>query len=107
MRARALAFACVCFCLAATLPLLAADDKPGKRTGEQVYQTYCGSCHGGGWQGAPVAYDENEWKPRLENGFDAMFQNAKKGMNAMPPMGTCMDCTDEELRASIEEMLRF
>ena len=93
--------------LCAALPLLAANDQPGKRSGEQVYQTYCGSCHGGGWQGAPVAYDENEWKPRLENGFDAMFENAKKGMNAMPPMGTCMDCTDEELRASIEEMLRF
>lgn len=103
MIVRVLVLAFIC----AAAPLLAADNKPAQRSGEQLYQTYCGSCHGGGWQGAPVAYDELEWKPRLANGFDAMFGNAKKGMNAMPPMGTCMDCTDAELRAAIDEMLRF
>ncbi len=44
---------------------------------------------------------------RLERGFDALFENAKQGLNAMPPMGVCMDCTDAELKAAIQEMLRF
>jgi cytochrome c5 len=72
-----------------------------------IYQTYCGNCHSGGWQGAPVANDKKEWDERLAKGFDILFKNAKQGLNGMPPMGTCMDCTDEELRASIKEMLVF
>jgi cytochrome c5 len=91
----------------ASLPLLAAEQKGGKRSGEEVYRVYCGSCHGGGWQQAPVAYDEREWKERMEKGFDVMLANAKKGVNGMPPMGTCMDCSDAELSDAIKEMLRF
>jgi cytochrome c5 len=77
------------------------------RTGAQIFQVYCTSCHGGGWQGAPVANDKTEWEPRMTKGFDALLKSAKQGMNAMPPMGTCMDCTDDELAASIKEMLEF
>ena len=91
----------------AALPLVAAEQNAVPRSGEEVYKVYCGSCHGGGWQAAPVAYDEREWKERMEKGFDILLANAKKGMNAMPPMGTCMDCSDAELSAAIKEMLRF
>jgi cytochrome c5 len=38
-------------------------------------------------------------------GIDALVASAKKGKNAMPPMGTCMDCSDAELKAAIEFML--
>ena len=95
------------FILAATaaIPLFAAD-KP-KRSGDEVYRVYCASCHSGGWQGAPVAYDEREWTDRMAQGMERMFDNAKKGLNGMPPMGTCMDCSDEELKAAVDEMLRF
>jgi cytochrome c5 len=87
--------------------LFAAEPKPGSRSGEEIYKTYCGSCHGGGWQAAPVAYDERDWSERVAKGFQTMFENAKMGLNTMPPMGTCMDCTDAELTAAINEMLRF
>ena len=46
------------------------------RSGAQVYQTYCGVCHSGGWQGAPIANDKKEWDERVAKGFDAMFKNA-------------------------------
>jgi len=77
------------------------------RPSAQLYQTYCASCHSGGWQGAPVANDKSEWAPRLAKGFEAMFKNAKVGVGGMPPMGTCMDCTDEEFTAVIKEMIEF
>jgi len=77
------------------------------RSGAQIYQTYCGVCHGGGWQGAPVANDKNDWSLRMQQGFDAVLKNAKQGFSTMPPMGTCMDCTDEELTAAIKEMLPY
>lgn len=97
-----LRFAVVFFVAA---PLFA--EQKSVRTGEEIYRTYCGSCHGGGWQGAPVAYDEREWAPRVAKGFDELLANSKKGLNGMPPMGTCMDCSDAELLAAIKEMLRF
>ena len=93
--------------LFAASALFAAEPKPAARSGEEIYKEYCGSCHGGGWQAAPVAYDERDWSERTVKGLDVMFQNAKKGMNTMPPMGTCMDCTDAELTDAIKEMLRF
>jgi len=36
-----------------------------------------------------------------------MFANVKRGMGAMPAMGACMECSDAELKAAIEEMIRF
>ncbi|MFI4938604.1 MAG: c-type cytochrome [Candidatus Berkiellales bacterium] len=34
-----------------------------------------------------------------------MLDIAKKGKGAMPPKGTCMQCSDEELRKTIEYMI--
>jgi cytochrome c5 len=75
------------------------------RPAADIYRDYCAVCHSGGWQGAPIANDTGEWKTRLAAGSDVMFKNAKNGLNAMPAMGTCMDCSDEELKNAIAEML--
>lgn len=84
---------------------LAATSNDAPRSGADVYRDFCAVCHSGGWQGAPIANDEGEWSSRVAAGSDAMFKNVKDGMNAMPPMGTCTDCTDAELKAAINEML--
>jgi cytochrome c5 len=31
--------------------------------------------------------------------------NATNGIRAMPPMGTCMDCTEDQLKAAIQYMV--
>lgn len=85
----------------------AAEAVRPPRAGEQIYQDYCVSCHGGGWQGAPVTNDKRDWETRLANGADALLRNAREGINGMPPLGTCMDCSDDELKAAILEMLKF
>lgn len=42
---------------------------------------------------------------RVATGIDSMLANLKNGIGAMPPMGTCTDCSDEELTAGIEYMV--
>jgi cytochrome c5 len=86
-------------------PTLAADSTNAPRAGSDIYRDFCAVCHSGGWQGAPIANDESEWSSRIGAGSDAMFKNVKQGLNAMPAMGTCTDCTDDELKAAISEML--
>jgi cytochrome c5 len=83
------------------LPITAYAD----RTGEDVYNTKCFVCHASGVANAPKLGDANAWAPRAEKGADALLQTAKNGINAMPPMGTCMDCNDGELKAAIQYML--
>jgi cytochrome c5 len=77
----------------------------GARSGGDIYRDFCAVCHSGGWQGAPVANDASEWNERMNAGAAVMFKKVKEGLNGMPPMGTCTDCTDEELKKAIMEML--
>jgi cytochrome c5 len=98
---RRLILAAALACSIYTLAARAAEPRPGA----DIYRDYCAVCHSGGWQGAPIANDASEWQARVSAGLDAMFKNAKNGLNAMPAMGTCMDCSDEELKNAIQEML--
>lgn len=76
-----------------------------ERTGEEIYNTKCSVCHAAGIAGAPKFGDAAAWAPRAEKGIDALLATALTGINAMPPKGTCMDCSDAELKASIQYML--
>ncbi len=76
-----------------------------ERTGEELYSTKCFVCHAAGVAGAPKLGDKEAWGPRMAAGTEALLASAKSGKNAMPPMGTCMDCTDAELTGAIEYML--
>ncbi len=81
------------------------ESKPASastRSGEDVFNTACTACHSTGAAGAPKLGDKEAWAPRIATGVDAMLEVAIKGKNAMPPRGTCSDCSDEELRGAIE-----
>ena len=73
--------------------------------GKATYDTKCFACHNTGVAGAPKLGDKAAWEPRIASGMDAMLAIAVKGKGAMPPKGTCADCSDEELKAAIEYML--
>jgi cytochrome c5 len=88
---------------AAPAPAEAAPATP--KTGEQIYQTYCIACHGTGAAGAPKFGNAAAWKPRIAKGMDALLNSAIHGLNAMPPRGTCMSCTDAELKGAIQYMV--
>lgn len=76
----------------------------GPRSGQDVYQGSCFGCHGTGAAGAPIKGNAEAWAPRIAQGLDVLLSHATNGFNAMPPKGTCMDCSDDELKAAIEFM---
>src|SRR5690606_14801377 len=53
--------------------------------GEQIYNQFCVACHLTGVAGAPKLGDKELWAPRIAQGRDVMFTNAKRGLRAMPP----------------------
>ncbi len=77
----------------------------GPLSGEQVYTQFCGVCHAAGVGGAPLLGDPGQWQPRIDKGMDALMASTLNGLNAMPPKGTCMNCSDEELGAAVDYML--
>jgi cytochrome c5 len=83
----------------------ATEAAKAPRAPDAILNQYCNVCHLTGWNGAPLNGDANDWQPRLSTGFDSLIKNAKQGINNMPPMGTCQDCTDTELEAAIRKML--
>jgi cytochrome c5 len=82
-----------------------ADEAKTPRSADAILNQYCNVCHLTGWNGAPLSGEAGDWQPRLTTGFDSLFKNAKQGINNMPPMGTCTDCTDAELEEAIRKML--
>jgi cytochrome c5 len=73
--------------------------------GASVYNSKCIICHGSGVVGAPKIGDKEAWAPRIATGMDAMLANVIKGKNAMPPKGTCTECSDSDLVDAIEFMI--
>jgi cytochrome c5 len=77
----------------------------GPRSGEQIYNSYCMACHGTGMPGAPQLGDSAAWNDRASKGIDGLLSSATTGLNAMPPKGTCADCSQDELEGAIQYML--
>ncbi len=75
------------------------------RSGEDVFGAVCTACHSTGAAGAPKVGDTAAWAPRIEQGMDTLLTHALNGFNAMPPKGTCSDCSDDEIKATIEYMV--
>jgi cytochrome c5 len=84
--------------------LLTVNSAVQAADGETIYNTKCMACHNAGVAGAPKLGDKEAWAPRIATGMDALLASATNGKNAMPPKGTCMDCTEDDLKAAIEYM---
>lgn len=90
-------------CAAEVAAVTAGD---AERSGEQVYSTACMACHTTGAAGAPKLGDEADWTARMEaRGLDGMYKSAIDGFQAMPAMGLCMNCTEGEMKASVDYIL--
>ncbi|MFP5505330.1 MAG: c-type cytochrome [Gammaproteobacteria bacterium] len=77
----------------------------GPRAGADVYNSFCMACHATGAAGAPKTGDKAAWQPRFAQGMDTLLANAVNGIRAMPPKGTCGDCSEDELKGAIAHML--
>lgn len=83
----------------------ATEVASGPRSGEDVYGTACAACHTSGAAGAPVKGDTSGWAPRISKGLDTLTQHTVDGFGAMPAMGMCMDCSEDEIRAAVEYLV--
>ena len=83
----------------------AAASASGPLSGEQVYNQFCFACHTTGVGGAPILGDQGEWTSREAKGMDTLWGSLLNGVGAMPAKGTCMGCSDDELREVLDYML--
>ncbi len=90
----------VIFCVVTGAQAVYSEERPA----EQIYKVSCATCHMSGVANAPKANDEAAWKARGKS-IEELVISSKKGLNVMPPMGLCMDCSDNELKEVIKYMM--
>ena len=78
----------------------------GGMSPDDVIAKHCTACHSIGLLEAPKIGDTAAWTARAdtEGGLDGLLAKAMTGLNAMPPKGTCGECSDAELKAAIQKM---
>lgn len=69
-----------------------------------IYDRSCKACHSTPASGAPQMGDAEAWAPRIAQGIDTLLDHTIDGYKAMPPMGMCMDCSEDQFVALIELM---
>lgn len=84
---------------------VASAEGAAPRSGEQVYTSKCATCHATGAAGAPKLGDLAAWSPRIAKGMDTLYTHAIKGFNGMPAKGLCFDCSDDEIKASVDHLV--
>jgi len=57
------------------------------KSGQEVYQAQCATCHATGAAGAPKFEDAAAWAPRIKTGLEALVHSALAGKGAMAPQG--------------------
>ncbi|MGH8449131.1 c-type cytochrome [Pseudomonas sp.] len=82
----------------------AASAMPADPALAQVYDTSCKLCHANPASGAPLVGDRAAWSPRVAQGSDTLLDHSINGYNGMPPMGLCMQCSEEQFLALISFM---
>jgi len=57
------------------------------KSGQQVFEAQCTTCHSAGLLGAPKFADAAAWGPRVAKGYEALLQSALHGKGNMPAQG--------------------
>jgi cytochrome c5 len=94
--------------LAAALCALAApalSNAAGNRSGQEIVEQVCATCHAGGLDGAPKIGDAKAWEPRERRGLSSLTKNALEGVRKMPPHGGSLSLTDIEIKRAITYMV--
>lgn len=75
----------------------------GPKTGQEVYDGLCTSCHATGTNGAPVV-GSADWGSRIVKGFDVLLEHTINGFNQMPAKGGNPKLSDFELKRAVVYM---
>lgn len=88
----------------ATLVALDANAPRVEKSGQEVYDAVCSSCHGAGALGAPKFQNKGDWGPRIAQGYDTLIKHAIEGIRQMPPRGGDGDLSDTEVARAVAYM---
>jgi len=79
------------------------------KTGKELFESVCTSCHGAGIAGAPKAGDKAAWAPRIAEGKATLYQHALGGFTGkagvMPPKGGRTDLPDDLIKQGVDYMV--
>ena len=81
--------------------------KGDPNAGEKIFTEFCAACHSSHPfidVHAPRINDKKTWKVRRQIGIDALMKITIGGAGAMPARGGCFECSDAQLRETIEYM---
>lgn len=76
----------------------------GPKSGKEVFESFCTTCHTAGVLGAPKMGTAADWAPRVAKGKDTLYNHAINGFNSMPAKGMCSACSDDELKGAVDYM---
>ena len=76
--------------------------------GQQIVVHFCSTCHAEKPMinlGAPRIGHASDWELRLKQGLKVLLAHTAEGYHAMPARGGCFECSDEQLKKAIKEMV--
>lgn len=79
--------------------------KPKGGPGKATYEGSCSGCHATGSGGSPKYGDANAWDPILKDGIAKVYLNAIHGMGNMPAKGSCLSCSDDDIKQAVDYMV--
>ena len=85
----------------AKLAALDANAPRVEKSGQEVYEAVCTSCHSSGALGAPKFESKGDWGSRIGQGFDTLIKHAIEGIRQMPPRGGDGDLSDIEVARAV------
>ncbi len=96
--------------MTAVLALLAtgvavAGAEAADRTGKEVVDSLCISCHSSGAGGAPKIGDTKAWAERAAKGLTGLSKSAMAGVRQMPAHGGNPNLSDTEIERAITYMV--
>ena len=97
--------AMVIFAAVGPAALQDANAQRADRTGKEVADSVCATCHATGAQGAPKIGDAQAWGKRASQGLTALTQNAINGIRQMPAHGGNPNVTDFEIERAVTYMV--
>jgi cytochrome c5 len=78
--------------------------------GRKIFKEFCVACHAQNptidMRTAPKIGDRKAWEARKKMGLDALMKYTISGIGTMPARGGCFECSDEQLRKTVEYILK-
>ncbi|MBI3432164.1 MAG: cytochrome c5 family protein [Hydrogenophilales bacterium] len=87
-----------------TLVALDANAPKVEKSGQEVFEAVCTTCHTPGALGAPKFGNKGDWGPRIKQGYDTLIKHALEGIRQMPPRGGDGDLSDTEVARAVAYM---